>query len=68
MFRQFNEIFFKKYLLDIRLVEHRTRAIISRGLYVFYPIYEDHFFVLKDVFPENCMVSIQERFVLKSGL
>ena len=27
-----------------------TRAIISRGLYIFYPIFEDQFFVFKDVF------------------
>ena len=32
---------------------YRTRAIISRGLYIFYPILKDHFFVLKEVFSEN---------------
>ena len=32
---------------------YRTRAIISRGLYIFYPIFKDHFFVLKEVFSEN---------------
>ena len=31
-------------------LKYRTRAIISRGLYIFYPIFEDHFFVFKDVF------------------
>ena len=29
---------------------YRTRAIISRGLYIFYPISKDHFFVFKEVF------------------
>ena len=29
---------------------YRTRAIISRGLYIFYPIFKDHFFVFKEVF------------------
>ena len=27
-----------------------TRAIITRGLYIFYPILQDHFFVFKEVF------------------
>ena len=31
---------------------YRTRAIKSRGLYIFYPISKDHFFVLKEVFSE----------------
>ena len=32
---------------------YRTRAIISRGLYIFYPISKDHFFDFKEVFSEN---------------
>ena len=28
-------------------------AIISHGLYIFYPLFEDHFFVFKEVFSEN---------------
>ena len=32
---------------------YRTRAIISRGLHIFYPISKDHFFVFKEVFSEN---------------
>ena len=39
----------------------------SRGLYTFYPIFEDQFFVFKDVFKKIltlCMASIQERFVM----
>ena len=36
--------------------EYRTRAIISRGLYIFYPIFKDHFFVFKDVFLENSVL------------
>ena len=31
---------------------NRTRAIIKRGLYIFYPIFKDHFFVSKEVFSE----------------
>jgi hypothetical protein len=39
-------------------------------LYIFYPIFEDNFFVFKEVFQNFflCMVSIQERFLIKSGL
>ena len=43
------------------------RAIISRGLYIFYPIS----FVFREVFKKImslCMASIQEWFVIKSGL
>ena len=32
---------------------YRTRTIISCGLYIFYPISKDHFFVFKEVFSEN---------------
>ena len=39
---------------------YRTRAIISRGLYIFYPIFKDHFFVFTEFFSEN--------FVLMYGL
>ena len=35
---------------------YRTRAIISRGLYIFYPIFKDHFFVFKKVFSENSVL------------
>ena len=48
-----------------------ARAIITRGLYIFYPLLEDHFFVFKEVFRKIlflCMVSIQKRFLIKSGL
>ena len=53
--------------------KYRVRAIISRGLYTFYPILEDHFFVFKEVFSENSVffyglysrpVSNQERVVM----
>ena len=33
-----------------------TRAIISRGLYIFYPISKDNFFVFKEVFSENSVL------------
>ena len=40
--------------IETDLIEyHHTRAIISRGLYIFYPISKDHFFVFKEVFSEN---------------
>ena len=32
------------------------RAIISRGLYTFYPIFKDHFFVFKEVFSDNSLL------------
>ena len=35
---------------------YRTRAIISRGLYIFYPISKDHLFVFKEVFSENSVL------------
>ena len=50
---------------------YRTCAIISRGLYIFYPISKDHFFVFKEVFQKIlslCMACIQERVLIKSGL
>ena len=35
---------------------YRTRAIITRGLYIFYPLFEDHFFVFKEGFSENSVL------------
>ena len=48
-----------------------TCAIITRGFFIHYPIFEDRVFLFKEFFQNIlslCMVSIQERFVLKSGL
>ena len=42
--------FFENYNMS------RARAIISRGLYIFYPISKDHFFVFKEVFSENSVL------------
>ena len=42
--------------LEFILFIYRTRAIISRGLYMFYPISKDHFFVFKEVFSENSVL------------
>ena len=53
------------------LFNYRTRAIISRGLYIFYPIFKGNFFVLRRFFQKIlslCMACIQERLVIKSGL
>ena len=33
--------------------KYRTRAIISHGLFIFYPIFEDHFIVFKEVVSQN---------------
>ena len=53
----------------INCIDYRTRAIITRSLYTFYPLFEDHFFVFKEVFFEKfChyvwLNSIQERVVM----
>ena len=48
----------------LTLIIYRTRAIITRGLYTFYPLVKS-----KNVFSRGlCMVSIQERFLIKSGI
>ena len=44
------------WFLNSYLSRYRTRAIISRGLYIYYPIFEDHFFVFKEVFSENSVL------------
>ena len=36
--------------------EYHQCAIITRGLYIFYPIFEVHFFVFKDFFLENSVL------------
>ena len=38
------------------LYEYRTRAIISRGLCIFYLIFEDQFFVFKKFFSEKSVL------------
>jgi hypothetical protein len=49
--------------------KYRTRAIITRGLYIHYPIFELHFFVSMTFFSENSILErIQEQFLIKSGL
>jgi hypothetical protein len=35
---------------------YRMPAIVSRGLYIFYHTFENHFFVFKEVFPENSVL------------
>ena len=42
--------------ISIENFSYRTRAIISRGLYIFYPIFKDHYFVFKEVFSENSVL------------
>ena len=46
---------------------YRTRVIITRGLYIFNPIFEDHFLFSRRFFHKIlslCMVSIQERVMM----
>ena len=48
---------------------YRTRAIITRGLYTFHTLFEDHFFVFKELFfekfcPYVWLVSNQERVMM----
>ena len=48
---------------------YHVSVIISWGLYTFYLILEDHFFVFKEFFQKIfCMVSILKRFLIKSRL
>ena len=45
---------------------YRTRAIISHVLYIFYPIFQDHFFVFKEVFFRKFYSYVW--LIFKSGL
>ena len=59
----------KKYLHLCKKNIYRKRTIITRGLYIHYPIFESNFFVFKEFFWKIlslCMVSILERFLIKS--
>ena len=50
---------------------YQTCAIITRGFYTFYPLFEVQKRFFKRLFLKIlalCMVSIQERFLIKSGL
>ena len=40
-------------ITECLIYNYRRRAIINRSLYIFYPLFEDHFFVFKEVFSEN---------------
>ena len=42
----------KTFELDSSLDRYRMRAIITRGLYIYYPIFEVHFYVFKEFFSE----------------
>ena len=52
--------------------DYRMRAIISRDLYIFYPISKDQCFVFKEVFFQKilslCLACIQEQLLIKRGL
>ena len=59
----------KPFFWLVQLVfEYHRRAIISRGLYIFYSIFEDHFFVFKEDFPENSSLMYGYWLIFKSGL
>ena len=50
---------------------YRMRTIVTRGLYTFYPLFDVQKRFSRDFFLKIlalCMVSIQERFQIKSGL
>ena len=47
---------------------YRTRAIINRGLYTFYPTFERQKRFLRSFFSKVLTLFIQERFQIKSGL
>ena len=55
----FRDLFSKnimQYQKSVRIYLKRiyhTRAIISCGLYIFYPIFKDHFFVFKEIFSKT---------------
>ena len=60
------------YLVALFSAQHnnyRTRAIINRGFYMYYPIFEDYFFVFKEVFLrmvfcyQNCSDLLWEKIV-----
>ena len=51
--------------------KYRTRSIITRGLYTFYLLFEVQKRFSRGFLKKNlalCMVSIQERLLIKSGL
>ena len=50
----------------VKKTMYRTRAIITRGLYTFYPLFEVHLCTV--TFGLMYGISIQERFLIKSGL
>ena len=59
------------YVRKIQRFEYRTRAIITRGLYTFYPFLKAKKVFLRSFFRKFltfCTVSIQERFIIKSEL
>ena len=41
-------------------------AIITSNLYIFYPIFKNHFLFSRRFFQKICKVSVSERFVIKS--
>ena len=54
-------------LFGVELITYyyRTRAIISHGLYILYPIFKDHFFVFKEVFQK--ILSLCNAWTVKIG-
>ena len=55
--------------LQGRLEDHQ---LVSGALYIYHPLFEDYFFVFNDFWGKFCpyvlLNSIQEQFVIKSGL
>ena len=61
---QFTLLVFKNFI-------YCTRAILTRGLYIYYPIFKTISLFSRSFFQKIMflsMVSIQERFIIKDGL
>ena len=61
------------FLWELAIKPYTVRAplYLTRGLYIFYPLFEGQKRFLRGFFHKIlalCMVSIQERFLIKSGL
>ena len=59
----------KRFNWDVSTQNYHSHAIITSGSYIFKPLFEDHFFVFKVIFPQKitswCRNSIQKWFVIK---
>ena len=73
LFREEKESSCKTVSVQVNVSDskYHTRIIITRNLYTFYPLFEVQKRFFKGLFLKIlalCMVSIQEQFLIKSGL